>query len=62
MYISDIVMRQRIERNAWRANKQWAREHRVTEAPEHIKKMHRRMFEQAEYERERGENLKRGVK
>jgi hypothetical protein len=58
----DRIMRDRILRNTWRANRQYAREHHMTDAPEFVKEYHRKMFEKAEYERERSENLKRGVK
>jgi len=40
--------------NIERANKQWAKDNRVTEAPENIKQYHRKIFIKAEEERERG--------
>ena len=47
------LVRDNIEKNTERANRQWAKEHRVAEAPEEVKRMHRKMFEDAEYERDR---------
>ena len=47
------LVRDNIEKNTERANRQWAKEHRVAEAPEKVKRMHRKMFEDAEYERDR---------
>ena len=47
------LVRRNIEINTARANREWAREHRVTEAPEEIKRLHRKMFEDAEYEKDR---------
>jgi hypothetical protein len=49
------LVRRNIEINAERANRQYAKENRITEAPDHIKRKHRKMFENAEYERERKE-------
>ena len=49
------LVRRNIEINAARADRQWAKEHRVAEAPDHIKREHRKKFENAEYERERRE-------
>ena len=48
------LIRKNIEINVARANNQWA-ESNKTETPEHIKKHHREMFENAERERERRE-------
>ena len=46
--------RRNIPINIERANRQYAQEHRVTEAPEKVKRMHEKMFRKAENERERG--------
>lgn len=40
--------------NIARANKQYAKEHRISEAPEKVKRHHEKMFREAENERERG--------
>lgn len=48
------IRRRNIPRNAAMADKQYARENRLSEAPEKVKRLHRKMFENAEYERERG--------
>jgi hypothetical protein len=58
----DRLIRRNIEINAARANREWAKGHNLTEAPEEIRKSHRQLLENAEYERERKENSKRGVK
>jgi hypothetical protein len=50
----DDIRVKNIPRNIERANRQWAKEHRVTEAPEKVKEYHRKIFIQAEEERERG--------
>ena len=48
------LRRRNIPRNAARADKEYAKNHRLTEAPESVKRRHRIMFENAENERERG--------
>lgn len=50
----DEIRKRNIPRNASRADREYAKKHRLTEAPENIKRYHRKMFENAEYERERG--------
>lgn len=49
------LRRTNIEINTARANRQYAKQHKMAEAPEEVKKYHRKMFENAEYERERHE-------
>ena len=60
MTISTQKLRENIQRNAERSNRQWQREHK-TEAPESVKNYHRQMLENAETARERAQNNKRGV-
>jgi len=54
-------LRDNIERNIARANLQYKKIH-GTEAPESVKKMHDKMIRGAEYQREREQNRKRGIK
>jgi len=49
------LIRRNIEINAARADRQYAKDHKMAEAPEEVKKYHRKQFENAEYERERQE-------
>ena len=56
------LIRRNIEINSVRADREYAKEHHLTDAPQEIKSLHRKLFENAEYERERKENIKRGVK
>jgi len=56
------LIRRNIEINTARADREYAKGHGFSEAPAEIRKLHRQMIEGAEYERERRENTKRGVK
>jgi len=46
--------RRNIPINIARANREYAKEHRITEAPESVKRHHEKAFREAENERERG--------
>jgi len=48
------IRRRNIPLNAARADKEYAKNHKMAEAPESVKRRHRIMFENAENERERG--------
>jgi len=50
-----VLVRQNIEKNAARADREWAKDNKRTEAPDHIKRHHRKMFEDAQYEKDRKE-------
>jgi len=50
----DDIRVKNIPINIARANREWAKKHRVTEAPEKVKEYHRKLFINAEKERERG--------
>lgn len=50
----DDIRVKNIPKNIARANREYAKQHRLTEAPENVKEHHRRMFIKAEEERERG--------
>jgi hypothetical protein len=54
-------LRENIERNIERANRQYIREH-GTEPPKKLKEYHEHIMRDAERERDRRENIKRGVK
>lgn len=47
------LVRRNIEINAARADREYAKSHRISEAPKEVKEYHRKAFENAEYERER---------
>lgn len=47
------LVRQNIEINAARSDREYAKNNRMSEAPEKVKLYHRKMFENAEYKRER---------
>ena len=49
------LVRRNIEINSARADREWAKQHRVAEAPDHIKREHRKAFENAQYEKDRQE-------
>ena len=51
----DDLRKRNIEINTARADKEYAKNARITEAPEQVKRYHRKMFENAERERERRE-------
>lgn len=50
----DDIRTKNIPINIARANKEYAKKHRLTEAPERVKEYHRKLFIKAEEERERG--------
>ena len=59
--LSSKKLRSNIERNIANADRCWHEDH-GTEPPKRVKEYHDKMFRKAEYERERRENIKRGVK
>jgi len=50
----DDIRVRNIPINIERANREYAKKHKMTEAPESVKRYHRKMFINAENERERG--------
>ncbi len=50
----DDIRVRNIPKNIARANREYAKEHKITEAPEKVKRYHEKMFRGAEQERERG--------
>jgi hypothetical protein len=50
----DDVRVRNIPINIERANREWAKQHNVAEAPKNVKERHRKLFIKAEEERERG--------
>jgi hypothetical protein len=50
----DDIRARNIPINIARANKEWAKRHKTSEAPEKVKEYHRKIFIKAEEERERG--------
>ena len=50
----DDIRVRNIPRNIERANRTWAKQHKMADAPDDVKEYHRKIFIKAEEERERG--------